>query len=496
MKRYNKKNILGKYLIDNHGVVSIFLCLMLLVLIPLLFSIIELTRFNAMKIQVECATDMSMDSVLSEYNQELLSQYGLLFIDTAYSNDAGSLDNTVEHLSFYMDNNLSAEQGLLSEGSRDLFGLNCDEINITCVSRATDNHGEVFRHLAVSYMLEYFGYSYIESVNDIITEVNNTDILNSDISDNYNSSQNDLENYDYEANADEGTEFEDVEDIKIDNPSDSINQTTAIGILSLVLDEASVSTKSIDLDKCISRRDLVAGNGMNPAWPVYNSVADELLFNEYIMLMFGNYSKEKEDSYLQYEIEYIISGKDNDYDNLNSIVNNLLLIRGGANALTFFQSASLQAQSSSLAVSLSAIFPPAEPVVCAVINAAWIFAESVYDVRIILNKGKIPLIKKTSEWNISLDDAIYFFADLFSNSQTDYSEKDTGLSYEDYLRILLYITDSESKTIRSMDIIELNINQKNENFRLDNCIASLTVQMIIESDYGYTFLVTKDFGYW
>ena len=69
----------------NSGAVSIFLVLMLAVMLPLILTMIEGARISAMKTAMECAADLSLDSALAEYNRELLRQYDLLFIDTAYS---------------------------------------------------------------------------------------------------------------------------------------------------------------------------------------------------------------------------------------------------------------------------------------------------------------------------------------------------------------------------------------------------------------------------
>ena len=47
------------------------------------------------------------------------------------------------------------------------------------------------------------------------------------------------------------------------------------------------------------------------------------LFSEYVADHFGNYTEVREGTALDYEAEYILSGKDNDRDNLSSVVTNL-----------------------------------------------------------------------------------------------------------------------------------------------------------------------------
>jgi len=56
-----------------------------------------------------------------------------------------------------------------------------------------------------------------------------------------------------------------------------------------------------------------------------------------------------------------------------------------------------------------------------------------------------------------------------------------GLSYEDYLNILLTLTAREKKTRRSLDVIEGVIRESSENksFYMDQCVDSFRLQAVI-----------------
>ncbi len=482
-------------LFNNKGVISLFLCLMLFVLIPIIFIMIETTRYSAMKTEIECVTDMAMDSVLAEFNRELLDRYDLLFVDTAYAYTSGSPDFTGEHLKNYMEYNLSPSDSLLSSNSRDLFGLSVDSVDITRVSRATDDNGAVFKYMAISYMLEYYGYSYIENANDMVSQVSSSGLLDIDVSGNLESGRNELENLDYQS--DENDSGEDFEDISIKDPTLSMNGLSDSGFLSVICSD-EISGTTTDLSFCPSVRDLVSGDGIYEEWTDFNDIADELLFNEYIMLHYGSYKAHKDGSVFSYETEYIVSGTESDTNNLESVAKKILFIRCGANALTYMASPLLQSECASLATTLTLIFPPAQPIVQTILSAAWIYAESIWDLRIIFNNGKIPLIKNQSEWNMTLEDAINNLGTLLSGSTCDYSSYSNGFDYRDYLRILLYLTPSEEKVKRAIDITEMDIRNitGNISFKMDNCVASFSMQTVVTSSYGYEFLVQKDFGYW
>ena len=55
---------------------------------------------------------------------------------------------------------------------------------------------------------------------------------------------------------------------------------------------------------------------------------------------------------------------------------------------------------------------------------------------------------------------------------------ESGLSYGDYLRILLYLTGQEKLTYRAMNLMEQNVRllPDRENFRMDCMIGSMEIQ--------------------
>ncbi|MDE6686628.1 MAG: hypothetical protein K2K17_04875, partial [Lachnospiraceae bacterium] len=149
------------------GELNVYFVLMIAVIIPLILTMIEGSRINAMKLQLECVVDMGMDSVLAEYNRPLLEQYDLLFIDLAYEQSTGSLDHLKEHFAEYISYNLQPWRGLPILQSRDFLGLNMESVDILAASRATDEQGVVFRYMALSYMLNKYGMDYVDDLQDM-----------------------------------------------------------------------------------------------------------------------------------------------------------------------------------------------------------------------------------------------------------------------------------------------------------------------------------------
>lgn len=491
------KTINNKY--KNKGAVTIYICLVLVFLIPIFLMILGLARYNAMQVQVECAADMSTDSVLAEYHRELLDDFGLLFVDTAYGGSYGSLDKTLEHLEEYLDFNLNPDKNLLLFGSRDLFDLQVVTSEITEVSRATDEDGAVFRYMVQSYMLDKYGLSYIDKIKDFVSVAEKQKYDDIDIKKDNEEAQKQLVNFD--PAEEKGTDFSDV---KVEDPVSSVSNLRKLGILTLVCSD-EVSVKKIEKNTYASKRDLIKGDGMRDNWKSRNALEDTLLFNEYVMQECGNYQKKKDGSRLDYQAEYVVCGKDNDTDNLTGVANRLLLIRGAANTIYFLTDTVKQNEVRAVAEGIAAacMIPEFYMIFEVAIDAAWIYAESVYDVRLLFNGEAVPLITTEKDWNLSLesimDDPESAITNM-SGTEEEYSDEPgdmLNMKYADYLRLLLYSTFKRDITFRMMDIVEMDIREKTgkESFRLDECVAGYTVQIGIVSRYGYEYLYERSFGY-
>jgi hypothetical protein len=492
------------------GVLSVYLALMIAVMIPIILTMIEGARIGAMRTKIGCAADLAMDSALAEYNRELLKQYDLLFIDTAYDSGMGSLDNTREHMLDYLSYNIDPGKDNFLMGGADFLRLECDGLEFTGVSRATDDDGAVFRYMALSYMLEKYGLAYAEDVKDMAEKSESSGLYDGDIESEESDAQQELDDYEFEApQVDDGNggkmDDPDWSEPEKADPAGKVNNLRGGGILSLVCGQ-EISSESVDADIYASHRDLVAGDGMYEEWDDREGVMYEVLFNEYIMEKAGNYLNEKPGSRLKYEVEYIYAGKDSDDANLGTVVNRILLIRGAVNTIYFFGDGELQAESNELAAALAAasMSPELEPIYLALIDAAWIYAESASDIRVLMTGGKLPVIMSPGDWRLSLEGALDATEDMIESSVDDGSGKDMPddpanmeVGYEGYLRLLLYTVSRENRVGRMMDIVEMDVRMVPgyEAFRLDDCIAAATIQFTFKSDYGYEFFVERNMRY-
>ena len=122
----------------------------------------------------------------------------------------------------------------------------------------------------------------------------------------------------------------------------------------------------------------------------------------------------------------------------------------------------------------------------------WAFAESVLDVRELFAGGKIPLVKTSADWQISLSN----LSSLMEGLDSMRKNNEHGLSYEDYLQVLILPVSKEKKVMRAMDMIEDAIRKKGRaNFYMDSCVVALEAFAEVKANRKKEFQVIHQYCY-
>lgn len=479
--------------IDNRGSITVYLALTLSVILSLFLTLIEGARTNGIRMQTECAMDLSLYSVFGEYNRELLEQYDLFFIDTSYGTGNCRIENTTAHLKGYFKENTEKEKGISTYVTRDLLAMAVEDVQINKFTLATDEKGEVFKRQAVSYIKDKYGLSYMKQLEKYMEQAEDANLLDRDITTERNANQKAIDDTELPKKQVGEDEWE---EIPLENPADEVNATRGKGILALVTKkDAVISNETIAKENYISCRKRSTGCGLLERQGCGS--ADSLFFQGYILDKYGSYVNQLDKSRLKYQIEYILAGKENDTDNLKWVVNRLLLIRETANVVYLFSNEAKMAEAEALALTLSAVIqlPELAELVKVAILFAWAYAESVYDVKQLLAGNRVPLIKTDETWHFGLEGMLSYEEGLEDSTEQNFITE--GISYEDYLMILLTCMDEETKVFRAMDLIEMDIRKTagNENFRMDGCVDYIEATGSISSQFGYDCDITRDYCY-
>lgn len=486
-----KANIMGIDGAARGGYLTVYAALSLVIIMSLFMAILEGVRRNTMNLESELITEVAMDSVFAEYHRELLEQYNLFFVDTSYGSAQPSLEKTAQHLLNYVQMNCAWEDVIPGVGLyRNFFILEGAEATIYKAATAVDKEGQVFRERAIEAIKDDVGITYLENVLGWLDTVEANDLVTMNLEQEKNQIDEEIAAYD-------GTSRQIDEEwvtVEVEDPTALLEAKTKGGILHLVVEDVSaLSSVGVNAGNLISARKKSGKvNGGNWEIQEEKTIMDRLLFTEYAMRYCGYYGNSLDKSLLQYQIEYMIAGNDNDMDNLKSVVYQLSALREAANAIYLFSDQIKVAQAGEAAMFAASLMllPELAPLLQSAILLGWAYAESLYDVKCLLAGKRVPLFKTAENWHYDISCVLEGILDA-GNTSGETEDVGSGLNYGEYLRILLMLTSLEEQTYRLMDIVEMDIRQTpgNQYFRIDGCIDRMEAEVCIKNNFGYSIIV-------
>lgn len=482
---------------EKNGYITLYLTLTLGIMLSLVFVLLEVVRDKTIRTEIEGVMDIGLFSVFGEFNRQLLEQYDLFFIDTSYGEGRPDVQRAEEHLQYYMNENFRKEKIENWLGFRDLTALTCDNVEFEYYMYASDRQGQILKSQMIDYMQDKTG---IETAEKLLAEfgvLKDGNYMSVDISGQWDAADEKLNTL-VEEKRKEMTDFKTGEEIPIglDNPAGYVKDIKEQGILGLALPpEKEISSMTIHPLYYFSHREHLQGKGiLNTQESTIDKVTEDYLFLEYLMEKCGSYSSGKEKAVLKYQIEYLLSGNASDLENLEEVAEEILHIREGVNFLYLISDEGKVAEADALAWVVSALLfsPEIKEVVKTTILFAWSYAESVKDVRILLDGNKLPLLKSAETWNTPLSQLL-----MFTSCLDQYETSSEGMAYEDYLRFFLSLKPEKEILYRFMDICEMDIRvtEGNEYFQMDGCISAVKAKVNVSSGYGNGYEITRTYTY-
>ncbi|MCR5279390.1 MAG: DUF5702 domain-containing protein [Lachnospiraceae bacterium] len=423
------------------------------------------------------AVDISMTSAFGEYVNVLWDDYGLIFVDAGYKSRINSMILAEERYRDCMNANFDERSPVPMLG-KDLLKLKCTAAETMNVRFATDDKGLAIRHQAADYMHYHCNEAYVLELYNALADVNDYEFNATGLDTHVTSAMSELR---WTSGSYEVSRWTDWQygAVISDKP------VSPFTVLSLVMPIGTVSTKEITLDSCVSHRKLNKGN--YTAGAELNAV-DKILFKEYLIEKNADYVHQREETALSYEAEYLICGHGSDAKNLAGIVHRILLLREVANFERIYNDPGKMSIIRTITNVIAwVLMEPeiAEPL-ATMIAACWAYIESIKDVKVLMAGGRVPFLKSDGE----------FYTDVYGSSAGHAEDK--GLSYEDYLRAFIMLTDNEKLAVRFLDLLETSVINKdhNPNFRLDFCFDAWAVRAYITSGYGYDYVAERNRDLW
>lgn len=492
------------------GSITIFLTLLLSLLLSLVCTSIESVRMAAARTQILNSMDIGLYSLFGQYDRDLLQDYDLFFLNGSESSGSLKLSLVYDNLEAYM-------KPVLKQNSQK---LSIRQGGFTGYRLATDKNGEVFYRQVVTYMKNTLGIQGVQKLMEKFQEKKNP-VEKAEKAGTQAEENQSLERYDTEMdtaarNSEEAAkqqnettpgefgdgssspeeEFSDGQAMQqVKNPIPVLRRIRNMSLLDLVVPaEKGISDAEADKKSFVSGRKLQEGMELADDVKKDYTYSSQLLFQQYLAEKLGNYRSPAVGG-LTYQMEYLLCGKNSDRENLKSVAGRLLLIREGVNAAFLMADPIKRGQAQGLALAIASAFlvPPAAAVIETALLFCWAFGESILDLRELFCGGRVPLVKDSQSWQLSLNN----LADLLQGLDSQRRNDENGLSYEDYLQILLLSESKAVKLNRGMDMIEACIRSSTgrKEFCLDHCIEAVEASVDILANQRKIFTVKKQYSY-
>lgn len=470
----------------NRGQTTVLFSLMMSVLFLFTLTALEVGRIYMSKVKIRAVVHSTQSGIMADYNSELFARYHLLFMDPTYG--TGSEAAAEEKIEDYLDASLNNSRAKIYRFSIEEIGLTDQkyilEKDMKQIKEQIKEHekaaGLLQRVQELNAYLKKGKNAVGKAAED--TERNGVPFLNGK----EQGAGNETKATDKgTADRKEGSKEDNVE-IEVTDPRDILAKNLKQGLLAFVLpEEGLVSEKDYDFSDAPSKKfkeqkEEERDNSFRNINFLKNLIGKEkddcddletqAAFVCYVNENFSNAVNQKENSILKCEAEYILKGKNNDYANLEGVVKEIAWLRMPVNYAYLLTDE--QKKSEALTVAATICTATGTTAMIEVekylLLGCWAYGETLYEIKYLLAGEKIPYVKTKDNW----------YTDINSSSVSGLAAPvEQGLDYEDFLMILL--AKKREKNIdyaRMLDLIEINLQEEDPAFRMEDCVGGLTIQ--------------------
>lgn len=453
----------------KQGEVTAFLALIFILLAAFAGSLMESASLQSAKSYRRADANRAIESVFAEYQRELLETFDIFALEGSYESGEYDEQKVLERLSYY--------------------GASGIELEIGRIQLLTDQNGQAFLEQIARYMEKEYGLGALEG---LISGIENWEGKEEEAGQ--------YQQMDAALNQElSGLLSENEVELPVeDNPLPNVQKLTAAPLIELVMPgDTAVSEKSVE------RSELPSGRSIRKGYGDFSDVAEKpelsvIAFGEYVLTHFSSSVGKEEISggALDYEVEFILSGKESDRENLEDVLKKLLAIRFVLDYAYLQGSAAKRAEAQALAAALctAVALPAAAEALTQVLLLAWAFGEGIMDLRALVKGSRVPFTKTDESWQLSLAGLM-----KLGTGEGEQEGKDTagGLTYEEYLRGLLCIGSRNDMLFRTLDLIELCLRREKglSWFQVDGCISKMEVSCKAGLRRGVTYKFCTYYGY-
>lgn len=286
------------------------------------------------------------------------------------------------------------------------------------------------------------------------------------------------------------------------NPLETFRELLRDGVLHLVCDTKKLSEESIstvysgrkgkngqrsDETRELGTADLLKNlisdkEGVFDAFPVISKEQGTLI--SYAQHVFPNYITDGGQHY-QYGLEYLISGSEQEQDNLMGVVQRLLVLRTALNYAYVQTDVGLQSDSLATATEIAGALglPMLITAIQQTILLILSVEESCVDIAALLKGKTVPVWKDASCFKMTYPEICSVSRNVFHTKAEKIPEHQKtsvlrAFSYQDYLWLFLMMTPEKTMRLRMYDLIQDDLQMRcNATFSLEQCVNKIQYQI-------------------
>lgn len=219
-------------------------------------------------------------------------------------------------------------------------------------------------------------------------------------------------------------------------------------------------------------------------------ILDPVLFHSYLTTHFSDYSEEKAEGAVSYELEYIIAGKDSDQENLSSVATRICVIRTILHFISLYSDGEKKApvEQAALAVCGAIGLPALKSIVEFFLLFVWALEEAVIDTAAFLQGKKLALYPGKDGGCLAFGDILRFSKEFVAQmAEKKEDAKGIAMGYRGYVHLFLFLTSKADKSYRALDLIQENLRKDYEDsFRVNRCVWKISYE-VDGKDYSYAY---------
>ncbi len=460
------------------GQLTIFVSLLFLAILPVMMLLLQLAQREGAESYFLYAAKSAKENLKASYCREFFEKYGLFLVWENQNSAENQLMSVMEFYEADMDSGRLSWKPMITYGKPtvDIYGyeMATDEMGIYLEKQivAAEKYNVALDTVFAAFgkVQNYeAGLGMLENIPGLLEQKIET------LQPEHTQAQ---ENPSTEMPAEANSPSEKTEEKEVMSLGETISSVSFLELLrqwkdkpmlTLILGTNRISDRVIPFSYGQMAESMEKDSQIAPT-----EIYDRYLVANYMRKNFGHYRNTSVESVFL-ELEYILSGKGSDQENLENTLKKFITWKGAINLVSALGNPEMVRQAEELsAVTVGLLGNPAlTEGGKLILLAALSYGEAIVDARRVMNGLDVVLLKEPEDWMLCFDNAV----EILSSPEACMQRDEKGVGYEEYLQYLLLLQKPDEIRIRMMEVMQWNLQQENPYFLLEHCICGVFYEL-------------------